>query len=262
MTDHQTSVPHSARAIELHTQWADAYADRYARAATAPYESCFAYGRYLLNDMVTRYLPADGSGLRLLDVGCGTGHQMAMLRERGYDVAGVDASEKMLEHAKANNPGAEIHCTDVAELPFATASFDYVICLEVLRHLSNSTPAVAEIARVLKPGGVALATAAPLFNLNAYWLVNRITSKIRIGNFRQLYQFFTTSWRLRRQFRAANFTVVEIHGLSLGPINWVERLARPALPTVLRKWERFDRALADLPVVREFSNMYLVRAVR
>ena len=262
MTEHDTTVPHSARAIELHTQWADAYADRYARAGAAPYESCFAYGRHLLNGMLSRYLPADGSGLRLLDVGCGTGHQMAMLRQRGYEVAGVDASEKMLEHARTNNPGAEIHCADVGDLPFETASFDYVICIEVLRHLSNSTPTVAEIARVLKPGGVALATAAPLFNLNAYWLVNRITTRVRIGNFRRLHQFFTTSPRLRRQFRAAGSSVVEIHGLSLGPINWVERLARPILPHVLRKWERFDRALADLPVVREFSNMFVVRAVR
>jgi hypothetical protein len=48
----------------------------------------------------------------------------------------------------------------------------------------------------------------------------------------------------------------------LGPINWVERIAPRLLPSVLRKWEPCDAAIADLAILRDLSNMYLVHAAR
>lgn len=259
---HDPNAEHSRTAVQLHTEWSDLYSDLYTKAADNPYRDLFSYGRYRLDRMMEGFLPSEGGGRRVLDVGCGTGHQMAALAQRGYEVAGVDLSEGMLHHARINNPGAEVHLAGVDQLPFETGSFDYVICIEVLRHLRDSTPAVEEISRVLKPGGMALATAAPILNLDLYWLVNLITSKVRIGDLRQLRQFFTTSPRLRKQFGAAGFTEVEVHGVTIGPLAWVQRLARPRTPAILRKWEPIDQAIADRPLLRDLSNMYLVRAIR
>ena len=168
----------------------------------------------------------------------------------------------MLEYARANNPEAEIKHSDVESIPFQTASFDFVLCIEVLRYLPDSTRCVKEIARVLKPGGVCLVTAAPVFSLNGYWLVNRIANLVPVGDLVRLKQFFTTSWRLRQSFLAAGFLNPEVHGVYQGPISWIERLAPSLLPPFLKAWEPVDAALADRPVVREFSNMFLVRAVR
>jgi ubiquinone/menaquinone biosynthesis C-methylase UbiE len=251
-----------SEAIQVHTEQASRFADRYTTKRPQPYQDCFAYSRLRLDRLLARYLPARGDGLRLLDLGCGTGHYMKSLREQGFEVAGVDASPAMLQHARTNNPGAEIHEADVATLPFANGRFDYVLCIEVLRYLSNPTPAIQEIARVLKPGGIALVTATPVWNLNGYWMINQISRRMRIGNLTPLRQFFTTSRRLRKQFRNAGFETAEVHGVYLGPINWVERIARPLLPTTLRLWEPVDRALADRALIRDFSNMFLVRAIR
>jgi len=55
---------------------------------------------------------------------------------------------------------------------------------------------------------------------------------------------------------------VDTHGVYLGPINWVERLAPRALPGVLRRWEPMDARLADRPLVRDLSGMLLVHAIR
>jgi len=187
---------------------------------------------------------------------------MQRLARRGYVVAGVDASEGMLDHARANNPGAKIEKADVDALPFADAEFDRVLCIEVLRYLPDPTAAIREMSRVLKPGGVALVTATPLLNLNGYAIINRITATTRVANLVSLRQFFTTSWRLRRQFRDAGFRTVEIHGVYLGPVNWVERLARPALPAFLRAWEHIDGALSNHAPFRELTNMFLVRAIK
>jgi ubiquinone/menaquinone biosynthesis C-methylase UbiE len=253
---------HSQRAIGLHTAWADRYAELYQQGSADPYRDVFTYGRHLVDLALDEYLPADGAGLRVLDVGCGTGHQLAALRSRGYEGAGVDASEAMLAYARENNPGAEIRNASVDALPFETESFDVVVCIEVLRHLRDPRPAIGEMARVLKPGGIALATAAPVLNLNLYALVNQLTSRYRIGNLRQLKQFFTTSRRVRRQFSAAGFDQVTVHGVGIGPWSWIERVAPTKTPGLLRRWERTDRAVADAPVVRELANAYVIRAVR
>jgi hypothetical protein len=67
---------------------------------------------------------------------------------------------------------------------------------------------------------------------------------------------------LRRTFLAVGFIDVAVHGVYFGPVNWVERLAPRMLRPTLRWWERWDRRLADRPLLRELSNMFLVRAVR
>ena len=250
------------RAIAVHSSQASIFDTRYETMQAGAYQDCFAYSRHRLEQFMQRYLPARGDGLRLLDVGCGTGHHLANWRARGFAVAGVDGSAEMLARARELNPAAEIHQADVESLPFATGSFDVVISLEVLRYLPNSAPCIREIARVLKPGGMCLVTAAPLWNLNGYWLINRLASLVSLGDLTRLKQFFTTSGRLHREFAAAGFDVPKIHGVYGGPVNWVERLVPSALPAVLKVWEPVDAKWSDRAVGREFANMFLVHGVR
>ncbi len=250
------------QAIETHSMQADEFAGSYVMLEEQPYQTCFTYSRHRLNEWLERLTPRDGHGLRALDVGCGTGHQMAWLRERGFDVAGVDGSAEMLEHARRNNPGAEIHQADVERLPFPDASFDLILSIEVLRYLPSLSGCLSEMARVLKPGGQAIVTAAPLWSLNGYPLVNRVATLVPVGDLVRLKQFFTTSRELRRQLRRAGFRAPQVHGVSCGPVNWVEHLAPSRLPEVLKKWEQFDTAVADHMLMRDFSNMFVVRAVR
>jgi len=249
-------------AIDQHSIQADEFARRYRELEEDGYRSCFAYSRKRLSDLLDSYLPTQGGGLRLLDVGCGTGHHMASLRERGFEVAGIDGSGEMLDQARANNPGSDIRMADVEALPFADQSFDLVLCVEVLRYLPNSSRCISELARVLKPGGVCLATAAPILNLNGYWLVNRAANLVRIGDLVRLKQFFTSSRRLRSQFLGAGFKMPSIRGVYFGPINWIERLVPNTLPRLLKAWEQVDKTIADAPLVKEFSNMFLVHGVK
>ncbi|MEK6320329.1 MAG: class I SAM-dependent methyltransferase [Acidobacteriota bacterium] len=249
-------------AIDQHSEQAAQFAERYRELNENAYRSCFAYSRKRLAGLLDSYLPLQGNGLRLLDVGCGTGHHMVSLREQGFKVAGVDGSAEMLDQARANNPGSEIRQADVESIPFDDASFDFVLCIEVLRYLPDSEPCIREMARVLKPGGVCLATAAPVLNLNGYWLVNRLANLIRVGDLVRLKQFFATSGGLRRQFVEAGFVQPKVSGVYLGPVNWVERLAPRLLPRMLKAWEPMDAALSDRLLIREFSNMFLVHAVK
>src|SRR5258708_8775446 len=155
-------------AIDQHSEQAAQFAERYRELSEDAYNSCFAYSRKRLTDLLDPYLPAQGGGLRVLDVGCGTGHHMVSLRERGFEVAGIDGSEEMLNQARANNPDADIRQADVEALPFADGSFDLIICVEVLRYLPSSTPCIREMARALKPRAVCLPPPTPILNLNAH----------------------------------------------------------------------------------------------
>lgn len=96
---------------------------------------------------------------KILDFGCGAGELVVCLRNAGYQVYGVDLSELWAE-----NVAAAIFAGDVLRviesnpyrIPFENQSFDVVISDEVFEHVQDYDQALAEVRRVLKPGGVAL----------------------------------------------------------------------------------------------------------
>lgn len=105
-------------------------------------------------------------GQRVLDLGCGEGrHVHGFHMVGGLDVIGVDLDESALDKARAGlatlpeTPGeTRLMTASAYELPFADASLDVVVCSEVLEHLDDYPRALAEIARVLGPGGRFAAT--------------------------------------------------------------------------------------------------------
>ena len=249
-------------AIRVHSEQATLFRSRYAGLAGDPYGSCFAYSRHRLQLQLEHRLPLAAPGARLLDLGCGTGHHLLWAQGRGYAVAGTDGSEPMLVEAGKLNPQADLHLAPADALPFPEAAFHALLCIEVLRYLPDVEPCVREMARVLRPGGVCLATASPLLNLNGFPLLNRVALRVPALRAVRLKQFFHTAGGLERRFRRAGLRDVAVHGVYLGPFNWVERLAPSALPRFLRAFERFDGAVSDLPLVRDLSAMLLVHAIR
>ena len=88
-----------------------------------------------------------------LDAACGTGRHTVYLRERGHRVIGIDATPEMLEKARAQVPGADLRQGDLESLPLKDASVDLAVCALALSHLPELAPAIAELCRVLRPGG-------------------------------------------------------------------------------------------------------------
>jgi SAM-dependent methyltransferase len=95
---------------------------------------------------------------RILDVGTSTGANLRMLGGLGYRrVAGLDASEEAIRFCLGRGLG-EVERGDICALPFADASLDLVVATDVIEHVADDRRALAEIARVLAPGGHALIT--------------------------------------------------------------------------------------------------------
>ena len=94
-----------------------------------------------------------GPGNRVLDVGCGPGNLAAAAATRGALVVGTDLSQAMVALAQSRHPRLEFRQADAERLPFPDSSFDAVVANLLIPHLPRPEPALAELARVLKPQG-------------------------------------------------------------------------------------------------------------
>lgn len=112
-------------------------------------------------------------GLRLLDVGCGDGAFLVEAARKGAVVTGVDASEAMLTVARRriadHGVTADLHQGDAQELPFDDAAFDVVVAVTILCFLHEPQHAVAEMSRVLRPGGRLVIGELGRWNTWAAW---------------------------------------------------------------------------------------------
>lgn len=98
-----------------------------------------------------------GPGLRVLDVGCGTGQSLRIYRRRAGLYVGVDLSLGALRLAGGRFGHASWMQADALRLPFRAGSFDVVAFSSVLHHIGDRGGALAEARRVLSPGGWAFA---------------------------------------------------------------------------------------------------------
>jgi SAM-dependent methyltransferase len=108
----------------------------------------------------TLALAEDVAGRRILDAGCGSGPLFAALRDRGAIMTGFDKSARMLELARRRlGDGADLRVADLGRpLPFPDGAFDDVIASLVLHYLEDWTAPLAELRRVLRPGGRLIAS--------------------------------------------------------------------------------------------------------
>jgi SAM-dependent methyltransferase len=136
---------------------AGGYYDRYWSAPRTP--------RYEPEPELRALLLERSAGARVLDVGCGAANGYApQVAARAASYVGVDVSERAVALARRAGLDARV-VDDAAQLPFADGSFDAALCVEVLEHLFAPADAVAEIRRVLRPGGTLVASTPNA----AYW---------------------------------------------------------------------------------------------
>lgn len=145
-----TSTTDSGSAFDAYERraWdgrADAYAGSFAHLC--------AYTAPLLLDAVGVREGGSAAGVRLLDAGTGPGTVAAMAAARGARVTAVDAEPSMVARTAAAVPAADTRHALLPELPFADGEFDAVVANFVINHVGRPREAVAELRRVLRPGG-------------------------------------------------------------------------------------------------------------
>jgi ubiquinone/menaquinone biosynthesis C-methylase UbiE len=142
--------------------------DSFAEAYTASNETNLINAYYERPAMLA--LAGDVAGRRILDAGCGSGPLFAALRDRGAIVTGIDKSAGMLEQARRRlGDDADLQVAELGSpLPFPDDTFDDVTASLVLHYLEDWGPALAELRRVLKPGGRLIVSVDHPFAVTAY----------------------------------------------------------------------------------------------
>ena len=137
---------------EANRQYYDAFSAEYERERGANDPGGY---HELLDELEAGYVRRFAQGRDVLEVGCGTGLVLLRIREFARLARGVDLSPGMLEKAKQR--GLDVVLGSATQLPFDDNGFDVTCSFKVLAHVPEIEKALAEMARVTRPGGVVLA---------------------------------------------------------------------------------------------------------
>jgi 2-polyprenyl-6-hydroxyphenyl methylase/3-demethylubiquinone-9 3-methyltransferase len=172
-----------------------------------------------------RYL-TNWQGLKVLDVGCGGGFSGEFLAARGAQVFGIDQSQSCITAAKAHAATSgfaiDYQYGYAEDLPYPHNYFDVVLCVDVLEHVTDWQQTIAEIHRVLQPGGMfCFDTINRTFQsqLMMIWLLEEVIKEIDRGI--HDWEKFIKPEELTSWMQQQGFTNIEIKGFSLfGDLPW------------------------------------------
>ena len=201
--------------------------------------------------LIRRYMHP---GMRVLDLGCGTGRTTIHVKNRGCDVVGVDLSDAMIRRARERHPGIDFRVGDALALDFPDASFNAVFFsfngIDNLFPFSERVTVLREMLRVLRPEGILAYSShnahciphtrhgATTFLRNLFRVRPWPHVRIERHPFGQLRQWFTTIARERATLRSLRCTDIEIRTNGTSQSRLYAEL-----------WERFPLFIARAPAV-------------
>jgi ubiquinone/menaquinone biosynthesis C-methylase UbiE len=252
-------------AVEHHHADADRFMRWYSEMAQSRFANAFAYGRHKVDVLLDRALKELSVGAQILDVGCGTGEYVRRLADLGFQVSGLEPAAAMRQAAIEKNPGRKILDGIATQIPFPDETFDFVICIEVLRYLHRSDvdQALREMRRVLKPGGRMFLTMVNRYALDGFYIAYH-ARKMMAGDISAAAPHceFVTPAEVDEQVRQAGFSAAVHTGVLFGPMRILykisTRLARKLAPVL----EPIDDAIAAFPAMTRFTGHLVTVASR
>ncbi len=210
-------------AIKRHDIDASHFQETYSQevAKHGKRETVFLYGRKLVLNELISILDKLPKGSKVLDVGCGTAHLTHWIKERGFDVYGIEPSTEMYHYAKLNFPEIEIKQAISSEIPYPDNYFDLVVAFEVLRYLdkNENRKTFKEFHRILKNNGRFFITQVNLFSTDFYFIFHNLKSiYCKITKATHHHCNFTTSSRQIKEVKDAYFSEVKTVGRFIGSI--------------------------------------------
>lgn len=192
-------------------------------------------------------------GMRVLEIGCGTGFFTREIAKKRVHLTAIDISPDLIRIARRElrADSCAFVIDSVNRMSFRDAVFDAVIGSSVLHHL-DVTPALNEIHRVLKPGGRVAFTEPNMLNPQIALQKNIPALKKSLGDSPDETAFF--SWRIRRKLRERGFS-----GISVVPFDFLHpRIPGRWIPALLPLTVLAEKT----PILRQISGSLFIQAVK
>ncbi|MFN3200525.1 MAG: class I SAM-dependent methyltransferase [Bradymonadia bacterium] len=192
----------------------------------------------------------------VLEVGCGTGLILKSVAPVARSAVGLDLSPGMLEQARAR--GLDVVEGSATALPFDDASFDLVFSFKVLAHVEDIEQAMAEVARVLRPGGRALLEFYNKASLR--YLIKRLKPAQKVSETTtddQVYTRYDSLGDVRR-YLPGDLNIEALHGVRVfTPVAQVH-----TIPVVRQAFAFAERAARDHTLLARFGGFLIVEVSR
>jgi len=228
------------------------------------YDRRYERNRYDGVQAVLRRFIGTAGNVDVAEVGCGTGYWLADLHGRVRVMAGVDPSAEMLRRARAAAPAAYIARGRAEQLPWASARFDRLFCINALHHFAGRDAFMIEARRVVRPAGAIMIVGLdPHTGLDSWWIYDYFPAALQADLAR-----YPPTAAIREELRAAGFagstTEVAQHLPAAVPFataverGLVDRYATSQL-TVLSDAEYeqgIERLRAEQPIIRADLRLY------
>jgi ubiquinone/menaquinone biosynthesis C-methylase UbiE len=208
----------------------------------------------MLDDLEVGLVARYGQGADILEVGCGTGLLLGRFADFANRAVGVDISHGMLGHAHARD--LRVCQGSATALPFASASFDVVCSFKVLAHITDIHTAMAEMARITRPGGHVI---AEFYNPRSLrYLIKSIKPPTAVSATTSDEAVYT---RYDTTSTIAGYLPAELEWVTTRGVRIITPFAQlhriPAIGSLLRHAEH---RLADLPLARNLGGFIVVVA--
>lgn len=228
-----------------------AYYDRFS--GTYENERHHGYHR-LIDELELALVRRHGEGKDILEAGCGTGLLLREAAGFARSAVGVDLSRGML--ATARQRGLRVVQASITAIPLPSASFDVVYSVKVLAHVPPIEQALAELSRLVRPGGHLLLEFYNPYSLR--YLAKRLGGPARIAagtTDRDVFTRYDTLERAR-SYLPAGVELVDVRGVRVfTPTSHVFRV-----PPLGRLFSALERAACDAPLVRRLGGFMILVA--
>jgi ubiquinone/menaquinone biosynthesis C-methylase UbiE len=208
----------------------------------------------MLDDLEVETVARYGRGGDVLEVGCGTGLILQRVRGFAARAVGIDISAGMLARARAR--GLDVMQGSATALPFADASFDVAYSFKVLAHIQDIRTALAEMARVTRPGGWVL---AEFYNPRSLrYLVKALKPPTAVSETTHDTAVYTRYDSVAdfKSYLPPSLTMRTTRGVRIvTPVSQVHNV--PGLRTLIRFAEQ---RLSDVPGVRDLAGFVIAIA--
>jgi ubiquinone/menaquinone biosynthesis C-methylase UbiE len=239
-------------AVDHHHSVVEVFEEYYRSMSRDRFSNAFAYGRHKVDVALDAELRRLKPGAPILDIGCGTGEYVKKFSAMGFKLSGMEPAVSMREAAQKNNPKLKILDGVATALPFKDESFDLVFAIEVFRylHIEDFRQSMAEMLRVLKPGGRMFFSMVNKYALDGFYALQRVRQLVNRSTADTKHphcEFFTPA-SLKAEMNRAGINEVEVFGRMLASLRFAYKvpllggLLAPRLDKLDDLIHRFDSA--------------------